>query len=148
MSSNFTDPPNGITRIDEDEWREANDGPKPADLRDQIEGPDDWLRPQVVPDDPLMDVEADGGLDRPLPERQRRHAAVTPEQARQVTRDASLSRDADIQAAGGNALMSHGMSDPSEIGHPGPLGPDASDQPADAEGEPAGQWGSSGGPTD
>src|SRR3954453_17005727 len=143
-----TDPPKDITRIRDDEWREANDGPKPADLRDQIEGPDDWLGPQAVPDDPLMAVRAGGGLDRPSPERQRRHAAVTPEQARQVTRDTSLSRDADIRAAGGDALTVHGKSDPSEIGHPGPLGPDASDQPASAEGEPAGQWGSSGGPTD
>ena len=96
----------------------------PPDLRDQIGGPDDLLRPEVVADDPLMDVRPDGGLDRPLPERQRRHAAVTPDQARQVTRDTSLSRDADIRADGGDALAVHGMSDQSEIGHPGPLGPD------------------------
>jgi hypothetical protein len=148
MSSDSTDPPKGIARMHDDEWRKANDGPKPADLRDQIERPADWLQPQVVPDDPLMDVRADGGLDRPLPEHQRRHGAVTAEQARQVTRDTSLSREADIEAAGGDALAAHGMSDPSEIGHPGPLGPDASDRPASAENEPAGQWGSSGGPTD
>src|SRR4051794_18270076 len=103
MSSDSTDPPRGLTHIHDDEWREANEGPKPADLRDQIEGPADWLRPQVVPDDPLMEVRPDGGLDRPLPERQRRHAAVTPEQATQVTRDSSLSREADIRAAGGDA---------------------------------------------
>src|SRR3954471_15138089 len=106
-----TDPPKGITRIRDDEWREANDGPKPADLRDQIEGPADWLRPQIVPDDPLMDVRPDGGLDRPLPDRQGGHAAVPPGQASQVTRDSSLSREAEIRAAGGDALGVYGMSD-------------------------------------
>jgi hypothetical protein len=147
MSSDFTDPPKGVTRVDDDAWRDARERPVPPDLLDEIEGPDDFLRPEVATDDPLTDVRPDGGLDRPLPERQRRHAAVTAQQARQVTRDTSLSRDADMQAAGGDVLAVHGMSDPSEIGHPGPLGPDASDQPADAEGEPAGQWGSSGAPT-
>jgi hypothetical protein len=147
MSSNFTDPPDGISEADHESFRETyDDHDVPADLRDQIEGPDEWLRPAHEVDDPLSDVRADGGLDQPLPEKQRRHMAVPPGTP-QITRDASLSRAVDVQAAGGNPAAL-GMSGETEIGHPGPLAPDAESQPAAAEGEPAGKWGSSGSPTD
>jgi hypothetical protein len=147
MSSNFTDPPDSIAEFDHEEWQEAHDGPKPADLRDEIQGPSDWLQPAVAGNDDLADVTADGGLDVPRPEDQRR-PAFEPGQITQVTRDPSLSRAAELRAAGVDPEDVHGMSDPSEIGHPGPIAPDAADQPAAAEGEPAGQWGSSGSPTD
>lgn len=146
MSSNFTDPPDGIDETDHEEWREAYDGPVPPDLRDQIEGPDDWLRPANDVDDPLFDVKADGGLDRPLPEDQRRQMAVPPG-TRQIARDPSLSRSVDVEAAGGDP-EALGMSAGNEISHPGPLDPDVNEVPAAAENEPAGKWGSSGSPTD
>jgi hypothetical protein len=147
MSSNFTDPPDSIYDPAEDDSVARVEGaPMPADLRDDIPGPDDLLRPAVPVDDPVVqDVRADGGLDRPLPEEQRAWSAVAPGTP-QVTRDTTLSRAVDAEAAG-VAPESMGMSSESEIGHPGPLAPDASEQPAAAEGEPAGKWGSSGAPT-
>jgi hypothetical protein len=147
MSSNFTDPPESIYQVNDEDWREAHDGPKPQDMRGEIQGPEEWLRPAVDAPDGSTDIDGDGGLDRPRPEDQRRQAAVAPDSATQPTRDLSLSRDVDLAASGTDPAAEHGMSDASEIGHPGPLGPDASDQPADAGGQPSGQWGSSGSPT-
>ena len=137
--SKDTDPPDSIARFDHEDWEEAHQPLEPVDLRDQIQGPDDWLRPAAPGDDPLFDVKSDGGLDRPTPAQQLPHELFDSTHVNQVARDPSHSRDADLRAAGVDPETVHGTSDPSEIGHPGPLGPDATEQPAAAEDEPAGQ---------
>src|SRR4051794_1386313 len=84
-----TDPPDSIARFDHEEWKQAREAPEPADLRDQIQGPDDWLRPAVSADDPLFDVKGDGGLDVPRPKEQLPHELFDPARVNQVTRDVS-----------------------------------------------------------
>ena len=97
--------------------------------------------------DRVLDPEMpEGGPNRLPQETQYHDNSVTASRTGTITRDPSLSRAVDVEAAGGDPVAL-GMSTDDEIGHPGPLGPSDEDQPAAAENEPAGQWGSSGSPT-
>jgi hypothetical protein len=94
--------------------------------------------------DPVLDPEMpEGGPNRMPQEVEYHDNSVNASRGGTITRDPSLSRAVDVEAAGGDP-EAIGMSVEGEIGHPGPLGPSAEDQPAAAKGEPAGQWGSSG----
>lgn len=108
--SKFTDPPKPIFRARTEEWRKAREGVDlPEDLRDDIESTADSLRQpagEIRSPSPEEFEEADTD-DRPAENRR----AVRPEDARQPTRDPSLSRDVDLKAAGGDPMARHGMTD-------------------------------------
>lgn len=91
------------------------------------------------------DVEMPEAGPYPLPEVVERPFAAAPPGAMpgQPTPDPSLSRAVDRAAAGIDA-SADGFDRAAEGPPPGPLGPDAALEDADAEGEPAGQYGSSG----
>ncbi|CAN5650906.1 hypothetical protein BH23CHL7_BH23CHL7_02030 [soil metagenome] len=95
-------------------------------------------------DRPLNDVELpEGGVHPPRAFIERPHDPSVGLGPSELTRDPSLSRAVD---------RAHDRLSPEAVGYdrtaegssPGPLGPDAKQQPADAEDEPGGQWGSSG----
>jgi hypothetical protein len=109
-NSKFTDPPASLYQADDDEWREARDRPLPEDLRDEIQSGDDALRqPADAHDEVVRDAST-----RPSDADERSADArgvVAPGETRQVTRDPSLSRDVDLEAAGGDPMARHGMTD-------------------------------------
>lgn len=96
----------------------------------------------------VADVEMPEGGPYPLPERLDRPFAAAPPGVTpgEPTRDPSLSRAVDMANAGLDPAA-QGFDRSAEGPPPGPLGPDVKEQPAGAEGEPAGQYGSSGSPT-
>jgi hypothetical protein len=124
----------------------------PVDLRDEIEGSADALRPAVEPLDSLADVDEDhnrsGTYTTELPTGARRPYAARQPNPPQVTTDPTLSRAVDAQAAGVDPVALGFDADVhGEAGRPGPIEPTAADLSPDAEDEPAGKYGSSGSPT-
>jgi hypothetical protein len=145
------DPPDAIQRIDEDDIQPQITPGVPSDLRDAIEGTQETLRPAVAPDDPLIDVDEkhlrEGTYTTEVPTGVRRPRAPAQPNSPQVTRDPTLSRAIDAEAAGIDPTTLGFDETHGEAGHPGPLAPTADDQEPAAEGEPAGKYGSSGAPT-
>ena len=145
------DPPDAIQRIEDDDVQPQITPGVPSDLRDAIEGTYETLRPAVEPRDELAHVDEkhlrEGTYTTEVPTGIRRPRAPAPAGSPQVTRDPTLSRAVDAEAAGLDpAALGFGERD-GEAGHTGPLVPAAEDQEPAAEGEPAGKYGSSGSPT-
>ena len=144
-----TRPPGGLKRREDDREMLAHNESVPVDLRDAIIGPEEELRPAVALD---SDIGDGVGLTRrgytaEVATGDRRPLRATPAGTPTITRDPTLSRAVDAEAAGVD-LRAIGFGDTDgEAGHPGPIEPTAGDQSADAGGEPAGKWGSSGSPT-
>lgn len=120
--------------------------PAPVDIRDTHGNAAPAVGTGLGTD--VADVDLPDGGPYPLPDQLERPSPAVPPGTplMEPTRDPSLSRAVDVANAG---------LDPGQLGFdraaegppPGPLGPDVEAQPADAEGEPAGQWGSSGSST-
>ena len=108
-------------------------------------------QPAIEPNDPLADVDADyqreGTYTTEVPTGVRRPRAPSPPDPPQVTRDPSLSRAVDAQAAGVDPEALGFDAGAGEAGHPGPIEPTAEELSPVAEDEPAGKYGSSGSPT-
>lgn len=132
----------GATTAQTQAGEDLGDEPPPEDLRDTYGnyGPAIGEARQAdlpaVPDQP-------GGPYPPTNVVERPHVSQTSEtQSGEPTRDPSLSRAVDLAAAGMQPEAA-GYDRSTDGPSPGPLGPDADAQPADAEDQPGGQWGSS-----
>lgn len=141
-----TKPPGGIKRREDDREMLAHNPTVPVDLRDAILGPEEELRPAVAPD---SDIGDGAGLTRrgytaEVATGDRRPRRPTPAGTPTITRDPTLSRAVDAEAAGVDpAAIGFGETH-GEAGHPGPIEGTADEQTPDLQGEPAGKWGSSG----
>lgn len=139
MSSKFTDPPHGLYPEDLIKWREEHEHELPPDLRDAIMSSQDSLR---QPDD-MSDYTGDDpnwrevGDPRSGVGQHPTGEVVQPQAAPDGGSPGVIDVEADDRGVG--------MQEPDVRDSRGPIGPDASQDPAYAEGEPAGQWGSSGG---
>jgi hypothetical protein len=144
-----TQPPSGIKRKQDDDAALARNEDAPSDLRDAIAGPADELRPSVAPDSDIGDGAelTRRGYTSEVATGDRRPWQAAEPGTPTITRDPSMSRAVDVAAAGVDpAALGYGDVN-GEIGHPGPLAPTAEEQSPQAEGEPAGKYGSSGSPT-
>jgi hypothetical protein len=95
-------------------------------------------------DRPLTDLEIpEGGVYPPQDVIERPHSATVGLSQNELTRDPSLSRAVD-RADDGLSPEQAGYDRTIEGGSPGPLEPEAEQQPADSPDAPGGQWGSSG----
>ncbi|HUG47883.1 MAG TPA: hypothetical protein VMP67_05665 [Candidatus Limnocylindria bacterium] len=133
----------GATTAQTQAGEDLADVPPPEDLRDEYGNAGPAVGDAVPAG--VIDVREAPGGPYPAPNVvERPHTAQTPETfSGEPTRDPSFSRAVD-RAAAGLATDSAGYDRSMEGPPPGPLDPDVEEQPADAESEPGGQWGSSG----
>jgi len=119
------------------------DRPPPEDLRDDYGNAGPAIGDAVPAG--VIDVREPAGGPYPAPSvTERPHVSRRPGTfSREPTRDPSLSRAVDRETAGLDAAAA-GYDRTIEGPPPGPLEPDHEEQPADTEGGPGGQWGSSG----
>jgi hypothetical protein len=122
---------------------DLRDEPPPEDLRDTYGNAGPAIGDAEATG--LLDVPDQPGGPYPPPNVvERPHVSQIPETfSAEPTRDPSLSRAVD-RAAAGFQPEAAGYDRSMEGPPPGPLDPAAEEQPADAEGQPGGQWGSSG----
>lgn len=119
------------------------DTPPPEDLRDEYGNAGPAIGDAVPAG--VIDVREAPGGPYPAPNVvERPHMTQRPGTfSGEPTRDPSLSRAVDRETAGLDAAAA-GYDRTIEGPPPGPLDPNLEEQPADAESEPGGQWGSSG----
>jgi hypothetical protein len=112
MSNRDTSPPAGLYDEQDIKRREESSSDLPEDMRDRIGSTSDSLRQPVAPDAAISGTEREWEDQEAsaLPDAARGRNTV-PSGVRQPTRDPSLSRDADFEAAGGDPVKRRGMSD-------------------------------------